>query len=125
VRQGIEIDTPSHVKVTSKPVIPPYRYFRRIRSGSSDTLSTDNWDPPSRTILARFVHFAKQYKEIVFTDEGIQTDRSDEQNANADSQSSAILQPDSNDKCESFVQYLKHEFWMISIDEGRQIDRSE
>jgi hypothetical protein len=58
-------------------------------------------------------------------DEGIQIDRSDEQDSNADLPRIEILEPDSNVKSERSSQLSKHESEMISMDEGIQIDRSD
>jgi hypothetical protein len=47
---------------------------------------------------------------------------SDEQPANAESPTLAILQPDSNVNSERLVQFLKQLLAIVSIDEGIQID---
>jgi hypothetical protein len=64
----------------------------------------------------------KQLSEIVSIDEGIQIDRSDEQNENAYSPRFETLQQLSNVKIERFMQLKKQFLEMISIDAGIQID---
>jgi hypothetical protein len=64
----------------------------------------------------------KQNAEIISIDDGMQTDRSDSQPANAASPSIEIRQPDSNVKLESAVQSLKQDLDTVSTDEGMRID---
>jgi hypothetical protein len=54
--------------------------------------------------------------------EGMQIDRSDEQDANAEAPGMESLQPDSNVKSDRFVQLQKQKLESVSIDEEMQID---
>jgi hypothetical protein len=79
-------------------------------------------EPDSNVTIERVAHLLKQKSESVTTDEGIQTDRRDEQSENAELPKLESLQPDSNAKSERFVQYMKQIGEIALTDEGRQID---
>jgi hypothetical protein len=57
-------------------------------------------------------------------DEGMQIDRSERHDENADSPRLETLHPDSNIKFERREQHAKHSLEIVAIDEGIQIDRS-
>jgi hypothetical protein len=63
--------------------------------------------------------------EIVSTDDGMQIDSSDEQEANADLPNIESWQPDSNVTVERLPQFLKQDLEIVLTDEGMQIDSSD
>jgi hypothetical protein len=64
----------------------------------------------------------KQKAQIVATDEGMQTERSDEQHTKADLPRLGIRQPGSKAKVERLPQCAKHRSEIVSTDEGMRID---
>jgi hypothetical protein len=73
-------------------------------------------------MLTRLRQFVKQDQAIVFIDDEIEIDSSDEHASNADSPRVAILESGSNLTLEMHSHLLKEDFEIVSIDEGREID---
>jgi hypothetical protein len=73
----------------------------------------------------RFSQERKQEREIVSTDEGMQSDRSDGQYENAKQPRLETLLPGAKVRFKRLRQLLKQKSGMLSTDEGIQIDCSE
>jgi hypothetical protein len=81
-------------------------------------------EPGSNVKFESFSQPAKQFSEIVSTDDGMQIDSSDAHGENTDASIIEILLPDSNVKSERFVQFSKQDAQILRTDEGIQIDCS-
>jgi hypothetical protein len=78
--------------------------------------------PTSNVTAVSCAQSSKQESEIRLTDEGIQIDTRDEQDAKAQTRRFQIRQPGSNSKAATAVQLRKQELEIVTIDAGRQID---
>jgi hypothetical protein len=79
--------------------------------------------PPGSNIrLERFVQYLKQHAEIVSTDDGIQSDSSDEHASKVHGAIVEIWQPGSNVSVARVLQQQKQPAEMVLIDDGIQID---
>jgi anti-sigma regulatory factor (Ser/Thr protein kinase) len=83
------------------------------------------FEPDSNVKIERLSQSLKQYSEIAATDEGIQIDRSEEQQANADLPRVESFEPGSNVTVERLRHERKQAIEIVSTDEGIQIDRTD
>jgi hypothetical protein len=79
-------------------------------------------EPDSKVTVKRFLQQRKQWSKIVATDEGIQIDRSEAQNENADSPRTESREPGSNANVERFSQERKQLSGIASTDDKIGID---
>jgi hypothetical protein len=116
----------------SKPHSSPTKQLHRIAAPGlleeklvQRTETTLSLDFGSNTTTRRLWQFLKQSSETVSTDEGIQTEASDEQPENANLPKIRSAEGHWKAKSESAWQLTKQWSGIVATDDGRQIGRSE
>jgi hypothetical protein len=96
-----------------------------LHSANAKRPSVESRDPLSNVTPERVLQTEKQLDESVAIDEGIQIDRSDEENQKAHGPRIEMVQPGSKAKIETFPKLLNQDWVNVLIDEGTQSDGRE